>query len=99
MVRVAATGEACPVVGRVSMDAVTVRVPPSTALDTDFVVYSDDFDPHTSMVGRARALGTIGYEVATSLAARVPRVYLLNGRPHRDPLTPALSAVPLPAIP
>lgn len=91
LIRVAATGERCPVVGRVSMDAITVRVPANTTLDTEFVVYSGDFDPATSMVGRAKALGTIGYEVATSLAMRVPRVYDRAGTRAADPAMPKLT--------
>jgi hypothetical protein len=40
-----------------------VRVPRDTTLDTTFQVYSPDFDPLTSMTGRAGALGSIAYEV------------------------------------
>lgn len=62
----------CPLVGRVSMDLLTVDV-------TDL-----DHDPHSvSILGRhnsvdtlARAAGTIGYEILTSFGARYARTYL-----------------------
>ena len=71
VVRLHATGELCHVVGRVSMDAITVRVPASTTLATEFRVYSADFDSQTSMSGRAAQLGTIGYEVSRPVPACV----------------------------
>jgi len=64
------------VVGRVSMDQTTVLVPAGTSLDDVFEVVTADLDPHTSLTGRARALGTINYELATALSLRLARVYL-----------------------
>lgn len=61
----------CPVVGRISMDLVTVdvtglaHVPP--ALDV--------LGPHQGIDDLARAAGTIGYEILTSLGPRYERVY------------------------
>lgn len=65
----------CPVVGRVSMDLITVDV-------TDL-----DRDPETlDLMGQmqtvdqvAEAAGTIGYEILTSLGERYTRVYLGSG--------------------
>mmetsp|Transcript_65428 Transcript_65428/g.142758 ORF Transcript_65428/g.142758 Transcript_65428/m.142758 type:complete len:206 (+) Transcript_65428:51-668(+) len=69
------SGEECPVVGRVSMDQISVRVPHEIDLQTEFHIVTNDYDDKTSMTGRAKEAGTINYEVATSVANRVHRVY------------------------
>lgn len=61
----------CPVVGRVSMDLITVDV---THLDED----PDSLEivgPHQSIDDLAEAAGTIGYEILTSLGHRYVRHY------------------------
>lgn len=68
-------GGYAPVVGRVSMDQVTVKLPQPVGLDEVFEVVSADLDERTSLTGRARALGTIHYELATALAERLLRRY------------------------
>jgi len=71
--------EYCPLVGRVSMDEITVRidhVKETVTLDTIFDVITADLDPMTSLTGLAKMTGTINYEVATSLALRLPRIYI-----------------------
>lgn len=52
------------------MDAITAKVPADTTLDTEFLVYTDDFDSRTSLPGLACQLGTISYEVRTPNCAR-----------------------------
>ncbi len=69
-------GEYVPVIGRVSMDQTTVLVPEGTSLEDVFEVVTPDLDEKTSLTGRARALGTINYELATRLAPRLPRRYI-----------------------
>ncbi len=64
------------VVGRVSMDQTTVSLSEPVGLDEVFEVVTPDLDPRTSLTGRARQLGTINYELATALSARLPRIYL-----------------------
>lgn len=62
---------ACPVIGRVSMDMLTVDV-------TDLANVPDQFDilgPHQNVDELAATAGTIGYEILTSLGARYKRVY------------------------
>lgn len=61
----------CPVVGRVSMDLITVDV---THLDTvpDHLTI---LGPHQSVDALAEAAGTIGYEILTSLGPRYKRTY------------------------
>lgn len=69
-------GQLCPIVGRVSMDQITVRVPQEVGLEEVFEVVSADFDPQTSLWGWAQQTGTIAYEMAVRLAPRLARVYL-----------------------
>ena len=69
----------CPLVGRVSMDEITVRIDHLTGtvtLDTIFDVITPDLDPFTSLTGLAKMTGTINYEVATGMALRLPRIYI-----------------------
>ncbi|MCB1407254.1 MAG: alanine racemase [Rhodobacteraceae bacterium] len=62
----------CPVVGRVSMDLITVDV-------TDLATVPDALDllgPHQGIDALADDAGTIGYEILTSLGTRYRRRYL-----------------------
>ncbi|WP_415009568.1 alanine racemase [Amaricoccus sp.] len=61
----------CPVVGRVSMDLVTVDV---TGLDR-VPPMLDVLGPRQGVDDLARAAGTIGYEILTGLGPRYERVY------------------------
>lgn len=60
----------CPLVGRVSMDLITVDV---TDLDGD-PAYLTLLGPHQGVDSLARDAGTIGYEVLTSLGRRYVRL-------------------------
>ena len=73
------TGQECPVVGRVSMDAVTAAVDKGTSLSTPFVVYADDFSSPNSVTSVCRLLDTIPQEVCALLPVRLPRVYVTKG--------------------
>lgn len=71
-VKVWAGGQSVPVVGRVSMDLLTVDV-------TDLPEVPEAFDilgPHQSVDDLGEAAGTIGYEILTSLGGRYKREYL-----------------------
>ena len=68
---------ACPVVGRVSMDLLTVDV---TALDSVPPALSL-LGPRQGVDALAEAAGTIGYEILTSLGSRYDRAMV--GRPAR----------------
>lgn len=63
---------ACPVVGRISMDLITVDV---TDLPDDPETLSI-LGPHQTVDRLADAAGTIGYEILTSLGTRYAREYL-----------------------
>ncbi len=62
----------CPVIGRVSMDLITVDV---SGLD-DVPETLEIIGPHRQVDDVAEAAGTIGYEILTSLGARYDRRYL-----------------------
>ncbi len=75
---VAINGQLAPIVGRVSMDLITVDV---TDIDTppqagDLV---EVIGPNISIEKLGASAGTIGYEVLTSLGRRFHRVYLAAG--------------------
>lgn len=66
-----ADGVACPVVGRISMDLITVDV-------TDLPKVPDTLSILNGRQGvddLAELAGTIGYEILTSLGRRYPRAY------------------------
>jgi alanine racemase len=72
-------GGRVPLVGNVAMDAVMADVTdvpgePVTVLD-EFVLIGEQGRERISVADIARARGTNSWEVVTSLAARVPRVY------------------------
>ncbi|XP_052760459.1 alanine racemase-like [Mya arenaria] len=70
----------CKIVGRVSMDAVLVKVPESADDARLFCVLSDDYDPRTSAAALAALVGTSTSEVCVSLNTRLPRVYISRGK-------------------
>ncbi|TRW96673.1 alanine racemase [Paracoccus sp. M683] len=67
-----AAGTACPIVGRVSMDLITVDV---TAL-AEVPAALDIICPAQKIDDLAARAGTIGYEILTSLGRRYERTYL-----------------------
>lgn len=71
---VAIGGRGAPIVGRVSMDLITVDV-----TDIDPAPLAGDLveviGPHISIEAMGAAAGTIGYEVLTSLGRRFHRIY------------------------
>lgn len=71
-------GRPCPVLGRVSMDLVIVDL--GGLVDTGPNPQEGDWlevlGPHQSVDDLAAGLGTIGYEVLTSLGHRYERIYL-----------------------
>ena len=57
------------------MDAITASVPEDEKDCREFYIMKDDFISPNSIVELSKQLGTITYEVPTSLAARLARVY------------------------
>jgi alanine racemase len=68
-------GVKCPLVGRVSMDMITVDI---TDLNSDVEIGADVtlWGPELSVTEVAEHCGTIGYELLTRMPARVPRIYI-----------------------
>ena len=66
-----AGGAACPLVGRVSMDLLTVDVTHLSAVPSHLEI----LNASQTVDDLARAAGTIGYEILTSLGPRFERVY------------------------
>lgn len=68
-------GHRCPVVGRISMDQLTVRVPDGAAVQPgDVVVLAGrDGRAEVAMEELAEWADTINYEMLTGISARVPR--------------------------
>ncbi|HRK98334.1 MAG TPA: alanine racemase [Alphaproteobacteria bacterium] len=69
-------GQACPVVGRVSMDLVVVDITHLQGLAPQEGHWMEVIGVHQSADQLAASWGTIGYEVLTSLGARAERVVL-----------------------
>ena len=66
-------GRPCPVIGRVSMDLVTIEIDPSlSARDGDVV---EVIGPSHSAENLAAEAGTINYEILTALGRRYKRFY------------------------
>ena len=68
-------GQACPIVGRVSMDQITIRLPKVYPLGTKVTLIGSDGDKEITATQVAVYRGTINYEVACLLSDRIPREY------------------------
>ena len=68
-------GEYCPIVGRVSMDQVTVRLPHEFPLGTKVTLIGRDGEKEITATEVADYRGTINYEVVCLLSDRIPRDY------------------------
>ncbi len=75
-------GRRAPVVGRICMDQFMVDVSevPGAAEGDEVVLYGRQGDEEISVDEVAAKLGTINYEVLSSVGKRVPRLYLTQGR-------------------
>lgn len=79
-------GMRAPVVGRVSMDLVTIDVTdiPDVEVGDEVVLLGRQEDEEVSAEEIANLLGTISYEVLCAVGARVPRLYRTGGDPEVD---------------
>lgn len=67
-------GKRCPIVGRVSMDLITIDI--SAVIDLARPgVYAQFIGPDAPLEEQAALAGTIGYELTTGLTPRVTRIY------------------------
>ena len=68
-------GQRCPIVGRVSMDQTTIRLPKDYPIGTKVTLIGCSGDQEITTTDVAEYRGTINYEVVCLLSDRVPRVY------------------------
>ena len=68
-------GHLCPIVGRVSMDQITIRLPKPYPLGTKVTLIGQDGATGISAQDWADYVGTINYEVVCLLSDRIPRFY------------------------
>jgi alanine racemase len=71
-------GRRAPIIGRVCMDNTMIDVGhiPDVAVEDEVVIIGRQGDAVLSADEVAQTVGTINYEVTSSLTARVPKVYL-----------------------
>src|SRR5205085_12213553 len=76
--RVIVRGQFAPVVGRVSMDLTILDVTDvaDAALGDEVILIGEQEGVRISTEDVAAQIGTISYEIVTSIPARVPRVYV-----------------------
>jgi len=68
-------GVYCEIVGRVCMDQLMIRLPQAFPVGTTVTLIGENNGERITMQDVADQLGTIHYEVACTLSARVPREY------------------------
>lgn len=68
-------GQVCPIVGRVSMDQITIRLPKVYPLGTKVTLIGTNGDKEITTTEVATYRGTINYEVVCLLSDRIPREY------------------------
>ena len=73
-------GQACPIVGRVSMDQITIRLPKFYPLGTKVILIGCEGDKEITATQVATYRGTINYEVVCLLSDRIPREYIRKER-------------------
>ncbi|MCO4470662.1 alanine racemase [Streptococcus infantarius subsp. infantarius] len=68
-------GQFCEIVGRVSMDQITIRLPEKFPIGTKVTLIGQEGDKAISATDLAQKCGTINYEVLCLLSDRIPRFY------------------------
>ena len=77
--RLLAGNSLCPIRGRVCMDQLMIEMPDlSASIGDEVTVFGKK--PAMTADEVAKVAGTIGYEIVCDVGARVPRVYLKNGK-------------------
>ena len=69
-------GHACPIVGTINMDQLMIRLPREYPIGTNVTLIGTDYKGTNHASTIAKEVGTIGYEILTSIGPRVTRVYL-----------------------
>ncbi|MDQ3549152.1 MAG: alanine racemase, partial [Chloroflexota bacterium] len=74
-------GERAPIRGSVCMDQTVISVPGSAREGDEVIILGDGSSGEMTFDSIAELIGTVNYEVATRVMARVPRLYLRGGAP------------------
>jgi alanine racemase len=74
------SGEMAPIVGRICMDQCMVKLSRQVPLGTEVILIGESEGLCISADDIAKRLETINYEVTCMLGARIPRVYIRNGK-------------------
>jgi alanine racemase len=74
-------GARCPIRGSVCMDQTVVSVPAHIRVGDPVVLLGDGSHGEMTLDEAAELTGTVNYELATRLMARVPRIFLRDGVP------------------
>jgi alanine racemase len=73
-------GKRAPIIGRICMDQCMVRLPDKMEIDEKVTLIGEQKDNFIGMDEIASLAKTINYEIPCLISARVPRVYVKNGR-------------------
>jgi alanine racemase len=68
-------GKRCEIIGRICMDQCMIRLPYKVKEGTEVTLVGENNKEKISLQEIANYLGTIHYEIACGLSARVPRIY------------------------
>ncbi|SFL50445.1 alanine racemase [Salibacterium qingdaonense] len=68
-------GERVPIVGRICMDQMMIRLPAWMPVGTKVTLIGSQHSEHISVLEAARRIGTITYEIPCMISSRVPRCY------------------------
>ncbi|MFZ4454449.1 alanine racemase [Salibacterium aidingense] len=69
-------GEKVPIVGRICMDQMMIRLKEPVPVGTKVTLIGRQKDRHISVLDAARRLGTITYEIPCMISSRIPRRYI-----------------------
>ncbi|WP_227003946.1 alanine racemase [Salicibibacter halophilus] len=68
-------GERCPIVGRICMDQMMIRLPAEAPLGTKVTLIGKQGNKEISIEEVSERLSTITYEIPCTLNSRIPRIY------------------------
>ena len=69
-------GEKCPIIGRISMDQMTIALNETLPIGTKVTLIGHDGDEKITVDDIAAHRGTINYEVVCLLSDRIKRIYI-----------------------
>ncbi|WP_017754813.1 alanine racemase [Calidifontibacillus oryziterrae] len=71
-------GDRCPIVGRICMDQMMIRLPKKVPIGTEVTLIGKQGDERIHIDEIAKLLGTINYEIPCTITSRVPRIFITN---------------------